>query len=416
MSHQQEQTHHKNPSLMCLTEFGAIFFSCVVALQFDCLFAEAHEEPMCALEPTIVQKLVHFGYIYTQHTSLMKMFTIPSAYKYAEKDEVTKQLQYDLVLSLLSLNGKWGSHLLHHSSITTTISFEDWSVFGKCFLCHGPVYLRARFLNSKAPAYLIIRRSIHDQGHDFRISGQNPLSHQANVKTGPLCTAVILRSSIIIIHHPYPNQGHDFRRSGQTLHSHQPNVNTGPLYCRHNCIICLRDSASANFGIIHHPHPSSIIPIRLTIYKSQAKNYFHTTTTIQTGPLYIVTDTTVQVVVGIQHLQHWDHPSSKPQSGSQFYMLRPKPTFTPKQTSKKVHFTLVQTQPNKSFWGFSNSDVGIIHRHHPFNVPLPPKSGCVPLGAFIESPVQLTLWSPASLTPETESTTGRKSGRGRLLT
>ena len=57
------------------------------------LVAEAHEITMKALEPTIFQKFVQFGYIHTEHTRLMKLFTMPSDYKYAKKDDVIQTLQ-----------------------------------------------------------------------------------------------------------------------------------------------------------------------------------------------------------------------------------------------------------------------------------------------------------------------------------
>ena len=48
---------------------------------------------MKALEPTIFQKFVQFGCIHTEHTRLMKLFTMPSDYKYAKKDDVIQTLQ-----------------------------------------------------------------------------------------------------------------------------------------------------------------------------------------------------------------------------------------------------------------------------------------------------------------------------------
>ena len=48
---------------------------------------------MQALVPTILQIFVQFGYIHTKHTSLMKLFTLPSDYKYAKNDDVIQLLQ-----------------------------------------------------------------------------------------------------------------------------------------------------------------------------------------------------------------------------------------------------------------------------------------------------------------------------------
>ena len=57
------------------------------------IVAEAHGLTMRALEPTIFAKFVSFGYVRTQHTHLMKKFTMPDDYKYTKKDEVIKQFQ-----------------------------------------------------------------------------------------------------------------------------------------------------------------------------------------------------------------------------------------------------------------------------------------------------------------------------------
>ena len=50
---------------------------------------------MMSLEPNISEKIVSFGYVRTQRTGLMKIFTMPSDYKYTSRDEVTKQFQED---------------------------------------------------------------------------------------------------------------------------------------------------------------------------------------------------------------------------------------------------------------------------------------------------------------------------------
>ena len=54
--------------------------------------AEAHELTMQALEPTFFQKFVHFGYIHTQRTGMMMLFTMPSDYKYAKKEDAIQRL------------------------------------------------------------------------------------------------------------------------------------------------------------------------------------------------------------------------------------------------------------------------------------------------------------------------------------
>ena len=48
---------------------------------------------MQALEPTMFEKFVQFGYVHTTHTGMMKLVTMPSDYKYAKKDDVIRTLQ-----------------------------------------------------------------------------------------------------------------------------------------------------------------------------------------------------------------------------------------------------------------------------------------------------------------------------------
>ena len=50
---------------------------------------------MRALEPTISEQSVSFGYVHTQRTGLMKKFTMPGDNKYTKNDEVFKQTQED---------------------------------------------------------------------------------------------------------------------------------------------------------------------------------------------------------------------------------------------------------------------------------------------------------------------------------
>ena len=57
------------------------------------LVAEANELTMQALEPTIFEKFVQFGSIHSQHTRLMKLFTMTSDCKYAKMDDVIQTLQ-----------------------------------------------------------------------------------------------------------------------------------------------------------------------------------------------------------------------------------------------------------------------------------------------------------------------------------
>ena len=107
------------------------------------LVAEAHELTMKALEPTIFQTFVQFGYIHTEHTRLMKLFTMPSDYKYAKKDDVIQTLQATVLaaaqshlppLSLLH-NPKRSSFPLLHSSVQITIHSEQTQRLVRCNLC-----------------------------------------------------------------------------------------------------------------------------------------------------------------------------------------------------------------------------------------------------------------------------------------
>ena len=57
--------------------------------------AKAHGLIMRALEPTISEQSVSFGYVRTQRTGLTKMFTMPSDYTQTKKDKPIQQFQED---------------------------------------------------------------------------------------------------------------------------------------------------------------------------------------------------------------------------------------------------------------------------------------------------------------------------------
>ena len=57
------------------------------------IVAEAHALTTRASESTILDQFVSFGYVRTQPTSLMKMFPMPTDYKYTKEDEVIKQFR-----------------------------------------------------------------------------------------------------------------------------------------------------------------------------------------------------------------------------------------------------------------------------------------------------------------------------------
>ena len=59
-----------------------------------CCLLQKHLRKQCVPQSQQhFQNSVYFGYVRTQHTSLIKVFTVPSDYNYATKDEVAKQVQ-----------------------------------------------------------------------------------------------------------------------------------------------------------------------------------------------------------------------------------------------------------------------------------------------------------------------------------
>ena len=54
---------------------------------------------MQALESTIFQKFVQFGYIHTQDTSLIRLFTMSSDDTYANKDDVIQMLRATILVA-----------------------------------------------------------------------------------------------------------------------------------------------------------------------------------------------------------------------------------------------------------------------------------------------------------------------------
>ena len=70
-------------------ENSVLVQKCIVV---SLLVAKAHELTMHAVERTIFQKFVQFGDIHTQQRSLMKLFTMPSEYNSAKKDDVIRTL------------------------------------------------------------------------------------------------------------------------------------------------------------------------------------------------------------------------------------------------------------------------------------------------------------------------------------
>ena len=49
--------------------------------------------------PLYFKIFVQFGYIHTQYTGLMKLFTMPSDYKYSKKDDVIQALQATVLVT-----------------------------------------------------------------------------------------------------------------------------------------------------------------------------------------------------------------------------------------------------------------------------------------------------------------------------
>ena len=133
---------------------------------YCCFFAcaEAHELTMWALEPTIFEKFVQFGYIHSQHTRLMKLFATPSDYKCAKEDDVIQTLQATVLAAAKPPRApepiaqppppKKSSFPLLHSSVQTTIHSEERQCVAKysfcamvrCIRVHAVSGLRVRFI------------------------------------------------------------------------------------------------------------------------------------------------------------------------------------------------------------------------------------------------------------------------------
>ena len=123
----------------------------------------SHELTMQALKPTVCEKFVQFGYIHSQHTRLMKLFTMPHDYKNAKKDDVAQTIQATVLAvakpppapePIAQPPRKTAFHcFILPSKQQYTVKRE--TVFSEIqFLCNGLVYSCARCLMSEGSVYM----------------------------------------------------------------------------------------------------------------------------------------------------------------------------------------------------------------------------------------------------------------------